>query len=210
MRFARLMNATQVRRAAFSSHAGTTHFVLNAVGLDRPGIISDITKVVTEANGNVGESRALKLGEHFTVMMLVALPQSDEVAVQEMFSPLKDMSISTFKTKDPLACNANVKIGYEGHFVLSGADHPGITHKVTALLAKHRFNIERLRTSDQEAPYGGTTLFHVEGIVNVLEPMPANFNIEAIRDELAVLGDSLNCDISLEDVADDELGYTVC
>jgi len=98
----------------------------------------------------------------------------------------------------------------EGHFVLSGADHPGITHKVTALLAKHRFNIERLRTSDQEAPYGGTTLFHVEGIVNVLEPMPANFNIEAIRDELAELGDSLNCDISLEDVADDELGYTVC
>jgi glycine cleavage system transcriptional repressor len=185
---------------------------VNAVGIDRPGIISDISKIVTDANGNVGESRALKLGEHFAVMMLIDLQDegNDEGTVQKMFMTLEDMNVSTFKTKDPAACVSGTKIGYQGHFVLSGADNPGITHKATSLLAHHRFNIERLKTSNQQAPHGGTTLFHVEGIVNVLEPMPSGFDIKTIRDELAELGNSLNCDIALDDITDsDELGNTV-
>jgi glycine cleavage system regulatory protein len=86
---------------------------VNAVGIDRPGIISDISKIVTDANGNVGESRALKLGEHFAVMMLIDLQDegNDEGTVQKMFMTLEDMNVSTFKTKDPAACVSGTKIG---------------------------------------------------------------------------------------------------
>ena len=97
----------------------------------------------------------------------------------------------------------------EGRLTLSGADNPGITHKVTSLLAKHGFNIANLKTSDEDAPFGGTTLFLLEGIVNVPEPLAAGFDIEAIRNELVELGESLNCDISLEEYADEEFGYSV-
>jgi len=205
------LNRAPVTRQLFGLQARFKHhYVLNAVGMDRPGIISDISRLVTGANGNVGESRALKLGEHFAVMMLIDLNESNEGAVQEMFATLQDMNVSTFKTKDPAACESEQKVGYEGRFVLRGADNPGITHKATSLLAKHRFNIESLSTRDEEAPHGGTTLFHVDGIVNVLEPIPSGFDINAIRQELEELGESMNCDIVLTDIDDDELGYTVC
>lgn len=48
--------------------------MINAVGQDRVGIVSDITGLVIQAGGNVGESQAAKLGSHFSLMMLVTVP----------------------------------------------------------------------------------------------------------------------------------------
>jgi len=177
---------------------------VNAVGLDRPGIVSDLTKFVTDASGNVGESRALKLGDHFTLMMLCSVPGSNEEKLRRAFDNAKDLHVTTFKTRDPKTIEVAQKVGYEGYFKLSGADNPGIAFKVTSLLAKHGLNISHLKTTDEEAPFGGTTLFLMEGIVNVPEALSAGFNIDKIRSELVELGDSLNCDVSLEDYSADE------
>ena len=49
--------------------------IINAVGTDRLGIVSDMTKYVTDVGGNVGESQAAKLGNYFSLMMLVQIPQ---------------------------------------------------------------------------------------------------------------------------------------
>jgi len=182
---------------------------VNAVGIDRPGIVSEISKFITDANGNVGESRALKLGEHFTLMLLCSVPASNEESIKKLFNEVKGLTITTFNTRDPASLEVTPKIGYEGHLKLSGADNPGITHKVTSLLAKHGFNIANLKTSDEDAPFGGTKLFLLEGIVNVPEPLAAGFDITTIRKELEDLGDSLNCDISLEECAEEEFGYSV-
>ena len=85
--------------------------VVNAVGLDRPGIVSEMTKVVTDADGNVGESRALRLGEHFTLMMLCSVPGTNEEKIQKMFGELEDLHITTFKTRDPASLEVTPKIG---------------------------------------------------------------------------------------------------
>jgi glycine cleavage system transcriptional repressor len=194
----------------FSTRKDQSFLVVNAVGLDRPGIVSDMTKVVTDANGSVGESRALKLGDHFTLMMLCSVPGSNEEKFRQVLDRVKDLHVTTFKTRDPETLELSQKVGYEGHFKLSGADHPGIAYKVTSLMAKHGLNISNLKTSDEDAPYGGTRLFQMEGIVTVPEGLSAGFNIDAIRDELVDLGDSLNCDVSLEDfTAEEEFGYSM-
>ena len=86
---------------------------------------------------------------------------------------------------------------------LSGADHPGIVHKIASLLAKHRLNIDDLETSDEIAPHGGTTLFLMKCSVNAIEPIPKDFNIADVKKDLEKLADSLNCDIELEDVHND-------
>ena len=51
-------------------------FIVNAVGLDRPGIVSEITQKVTQAGGNVGESQAVRLGDYFSLMMFVSAPSN--------------------------------------------------------------------------------------------------------------------------------------
>ena len=56
-----------------------------------------------------------------------------------------------------------------------------------------------MTTFEEEAPYGGTTLFHMHGKAIAYSPLPKGFDPSLIRDELHDLGDQMNCDISLDD-----------
>jgi predicted amino acid-binding ACT domain protein len=90
-----------------------------------------------------------------------------------------------------------------GDFSLSGADNPGIVHTMTSALARHGLSIDKLATDQQIAPYGGTTLFTMHGTVVRLGPLPKSFDIGRIKQELEELGDSLNCDVKMEDSVDE-------
>ena len=72
-------------------------------------------------------------------------------------------------------------------------------HKVTSFLAHNGLSVDKLETSDEIAPYGGTTLFKMKGIANALEPLAAGFDVEAIKSNLATLADELNCEITMTD-----------
>ena len=86
---------------------------------------------------------------------------------------------------------------------MEGASYPGIVHKVTALLAKHGLNISTMGTVEEIAPHGGTSLFKMRGIAHAFDPLPKSFDANSIREELHELGDSLNCDLTLKDVAEE-------
>ena len=89
-----------------------------------------------------------------------------------------------------------------GRFKLSGADNPGIVHKLTSALAGHRLTIANMKTQHEEAPFGGTEMFTVEGTSVAYEPLASNFEWTKIREELKELGDSLNCDIEFENITE--------
>jgi glycine cleavage system transcriptional repressor len=91
-----------------------------------------------------------------------------------------------------------------GKFMVEGADHPGIVHKVTSILCQNGLSIDKMETSDEISPHGGTILFKMKGRANALEPLASGFDVSIIKKELAEFGDSMNCDISMTDVADDE------
>jgi glycine cleavage system transcriptional repressor len=86
---------------------------------------------------------------------------------------------------------------------LAGADNPGIVHTITSAMASHGLSIERMETGQESAPMGGTTLFRMTGVCHAFDPLPAGFDSDAIRRELQALGDSLNCEVTMEDDADD-------
>ena len=179
--------------------------VLNAVGPDRPGIVSEFTKIVVDQGGNVGESQASRLGSHFGLMMLVKIPKSHSEALQTAVEGMAGMSTTCYSTGDPDAVEITPKVGYSGHFTLHGADNPGIVHKVTNILAKHRLNIDEMKAfEDKSAPNGGLSLFHMSGIATSPAPLANGFNSKVIREELEQLGDEMNCDITLEDMLDDK------
>ena len=90
-----------------------------------------------------------------------------------------------------------------GEFTLTGADHPGIAHKITSALAKSGLNIDKMETEQEIAPYGGTTLFKMRGTATALKPLPKAFDIVKIKENLEELGDSLNCDVHMEDTHDE-------
>lgn len=179
------------------------HIIVNAVGPDRVGIVSGLTKLVVDKGGNVGESQASKLGSHFGLMMLVSVPKASSSELQNAVKGIEGMSTTCFVTDDPHAVSSP-GTGYSGHFTLSGADNPGIVHKVTQVLVKYNLSIDEMKTFEESAPHGGTTLFFMSGVATSPAPLANGFDPNAIREELEELGDEMNCEIDLEDMQDDK------
>lgn len=185
----------------------TIDIIINAVGEDRLGIVSDISKIVIDCGGNVSESVAGRLGLHFSLMMLVTIPKSSYELIQKHILNVPDLDGAVFdaKTKGTkVTANKTPMIGYSGKFILEGADNPGIVHRVTTALAKNNLNIDSLHTEQELAPYGGSVLFKMSGIVVATAPLAKHFDIQKIKNELIDLGNSLNCDISLNDNIDEQ------
>jgi predicted amino acid-binding ACT domain protein len=74
--------------------------IINAVGSDRLGIVSDLTRYVTDVGGNVGESQAAKLGSHFALMMLVNVPENQVVALVDQLEEIEDITASVHLVKE--------------------------------------------------------------------------------------------------------------
>ena len=89
-----------------------------------------------------------------------------------------------------------------GKFELEGASYPGIVYNVTSVLTKHGLNIDTMGTVEEIAPHGGTHLFRMRGIAHLYKPVPKSFDPNKVREELREVGDSLNCEVTLEDVAE--------
>jgi len=71
--------------------------IINAVGQDRLGIVSDITGMVISNGGNVGESQAAKLGSHFSLMMLVDCPINKLDDLKSTLQSMQDMNAAIFE-----------------------------------------------------------------------------------------------------------------
>lgn len=85
---------------------------INTVGVDRPGIVADVTRIVTDKGGNVGESRAQLLGGHFSLMMLVEIQASEmEDLHNNLQSGVGGMTTTCFDAIDPRAVEVSPKIG---------------------------------------------------------------------------------------------------
>jgi len=87
--------------------------VVNAVGSDRPGIVSGVTKLVVNAGGNVGASQAAKLGSHFGLMMLISVPKSQSASLQSALAAMEGMSTTCYTTSDPRAVEITPRIACE-------------------------------------------------------------------------------------------------
>ena len=110
----RINTATQVTRRQFSTQDPHKYIVINSHGLDRPGIVADITQIVTDKGGNVGESQAQLLGGHFALMMLVQIRSSDIDSLnKQLQEDVEGMSTSVFDAISPKKAETSPKIGCE-------------------------------------------------------------------------------------------------
>jgi glycine cleavage system regulatory protein len=91
--------------------------IINAAGVDRLGIVSDVTGAVIEVGGNVGESVAGRLGpSYFSLMMLVSVPADQRDALQARVRTLPDLESAVFTvqpTNRTSSTKAHPQIGCE-------------------------------------------------------------------------------------------------
>lgn len=175
------------------------HVAVTAVGVDRPGIVAAVSQVLYEAGANVEDSRMALLGGHFSMMLIVAIPQGSDATTleQALATPARDLEL-VVAVRPVTEVAAEHAEGTPYIVRVYGADRPGIVARVSGLLAARRVNITDLATHvlDGEQPV----------YVMMLEVvMPAGADIPAIETDLKALAEQLGVDVSAEPIDTDTL-----
>ena len=142
------------------------HAVLSAVGPDRPGIVDRISALIHDAGGNIADSRMSILGDVFALVLLFSGSPAAVAKVKKSLGPVAKKLDLTW-TLRPAGKAAKGRAFLPYRLQVTGLDHPGIVHQVSAALAGQGVNVASLDTRLTAAPVSGSPLFVFEADLQV-------------------------------------------
>lgn len=171
---------------------GNHYLVISALGKDRPGIVKNLTRPVTEAGTNILDSRMTILGGEFAILMMVEGEEKSIATLEHGLPTLQEELGLTILTRRTDSQQTEQSIPYRVEVV--SLDHPGIVSHLAEFFSNRNINIQDLDTDSYRAAHTGTPMFSVGMTVNI----PAASAIAALRDEFLDFCDSLNLDATFE------------
>jgi len=120
--------------------------VITATGKDKPGLTTEITELIANANGNIIDIEAFSMRGLFAIFMIVDCRYMS-ISIESLRSYLMEMGkkIGLDFTIEPLATGRR-KTGKKLILLTTlGKDRPGIVAAVSRFLSQNNANIERIR-----------------------------------------------------------------
>ena len=165
--------------------------IIYANGKDRVGIISDITKEISNLGGNIETSKMIKLDQEFNMLVLISIDkQNIDLLEKNLLLHNDDLEIYIKKT-----LNKKTNLNNEYIFILKGADTEGIVHQCTSLFSNLKINIIDLETKIINAPITGAPLFYIKSIISI----PIESSIKNIQNQMLDLERKSNVKIKFEE-----------
>lgn len=171
-------------------------YLLVAGGIDRKGIVYNLTKILKEFNFNIEDSSMVLLRRTFSIIMLLtSYAKINEIVFQKqlcdfmnkynMTLDIKEISENEMKEYKP----SNVYI-----IKISGADKPGIVNEITDIILKNSGNIIGLDTKSSEnvRPHAYYMLLEVD--------LPTKINIKSFEGQLKKAGKKMGVVINMNKV----------
>jgi glycine cleavage system transcriptional repressor len=180
------------------------HAILTAIGVDRAGLVDEVSGYILDRGGNIEDSRMVNLRGQFAMMLLVG---GDEAVVRRIgdersrLEELSGLHVDVRPAPEPPKATSGGATGTVGaapqamplRFVATAVDRAGIVHRLSHLLREMNVNIESLDTRLTAAPYTGAPVFEVEAVLSV----PRGTPVSQLRQKLGAAGDELNMDWEL-------------
>lgn len=170
------------------------YLLITAVGPDRPGLVSALTGVLSEAGCNLEDASMTRLRSDFAMLVLAKIGSADPgVLKMRLESVGRDEGLEVFVRRiskedaEPPADEGKTFL-----IVVYGADHPGIVHGVTRLLAERGATITDLRTAvagTQEKPI---YIMQMEALA------PLDEDIDDFKVEMQKAGMELGVDVDVQ------------
>ncbi|MDQ3933816.1 MAG: amino acid-binding protein [Actinomycetota bacterium] len=171
------------------------HLAVTAIGRDRPGIVAAVSRVLLAHRANVEDSQMTILRGHFTMMLVVSLPEEADAGT--LRDDLEDVRTELDLEAVVLSPLAELDAAAEPvptHIVtLYGADHPGIVHAATSALAERGVDITDLAT--KLAGEGGDQP-PLYALMMEIAP-PPGLTEEELRAALTAVGEDQGVEVSL-------------
>src|SRR5580692_6024594 len=171
------------------------YLAVSAMGSDRPGMVHDLTRVISDCGGNIAESRMAALGTEFAMLLLVNGNWHALARIESELTRLAEtdgLSVHLKRT-EPKALRADM-LPYSIDIV--SLDQTGIVAGLSGFFASRGIDICEVSTRSYAAAHTGAPMFAVQMVVNV----PGKLHVAQLREEFMDLCDSLNLDAILEPV----------
>ena len=165
--------------------------IVTFIAHDRPGIVEQLSQVVTSHDGNWLESRMANLADMFAGVARVSVPPQRSGALTDALQSLQAEGFQL--TVRPAGVPPSAS-GPLMTFEVVGPDHPGIVHDLSRTIAGLGASVEEMETRIEGAPVGGGVLFHARTRVR----LPAGLSEEDFRDALEQRADALIVDIVID------------
>ncbi len=149
-------------------------YMLTLVGKDRPGIVAHVTAALFDGGCNLGESTMVRLGDDFTIMMMVEA-EGGARALEQLVAPVAE-SMGLHLHVDPIDGRLHRHLESDVQIVVYGADRPGIVARVTGALAEAGLNIVNLDTDVAGSDEAPLYVLRIDGV--------ATEGVEALRSAL--------------------------
>ena len=171
------------------------HAILTAIGVDRSGLVDEVSQFIYDRGGNIEDSRMVNLRGQFAMMVLVGGDESVIGKIRHEQSRLAETSGLQVEVRPtPAGPAASVAGGaLPFRFVGTAVDRTGIVHEISHLLRGLNVNIESLETRLTPAPYTGAPMFELEAVLSV----PRATQLSQLRQKLAGCCDEINMDWDL-------------
>lgn len=166
--------------------------VITALGADRPGIVDELSDVLTSRQLNIEDSRMSVLGGEFAILMLVSGSRDaieDFISKTPGFEESLKMRLLAKKTRKQEGAQTLVPYTVE----VVSIDHPGIVHDLANFFSKRQINIIDLDTERHPAAHTGTPMFAMHMTIGI----PADIPVSKLRDEFITMCDDLNLDAKM-------------
>ncbi|EEP59958.1 glycine cleavage system protein R [Sulfurihydrogenibium yellowstonense] len=171
------------------------HFIIVAIGEDKPGIVAKVTEILFKNGFNIEDSSMTRLNNEFTIMLIVKGDKSLEHLKQEFSQLEKEGLTIIIKEVSEDVINKPRKKLPIFNIAVYGSDKPGIVYKVSKLLADKGINISDLRTEKVNSLY----------IMFIESEFPEEVDILEFNREVEKLKQELDVDIEIENVETAEL-----
>ncbi len=167
--------------------------VFTFIGTDKPGMIRQLSEMVTDHGGNWLESRMNKLAGQFAGIVRVQVDAERAEALVDALTALSGQGLAVNVHTEPGEPAAETL--RQVHLDLIGYDHPGIVQELSRELVRQGINICEMNTNLTSAPMTGEALFTATAEIQV----PADTDLLQLNEILDRVANELAVDIALRD-----------
>lgn len=150
-----------------------SRYVVSVMAADRVGIVADVTGVIRNQGGNLGEISQTVVAGYFTMILTVTFPDcpSPEPVRQALLAvnPESPFEVGIRPMSDQTApAPRGVEEAEDRHYVLTavGPDRVGLVAEVTEYLRQKSINIEDLATRADSGQYTMILLLDIPPEIN--------------------------------------------
>jgi glycine cleavage system transcriptional repressor len=171
------------------------YLAVSALGVDRPGLVQEFTRAISDCGGTVSDSRLFALGGEFGLQMLVggnwhALARLET----ELARFCEAQAISLHLRRTGARPTREDHMPYTVDVV--SVDHPGILSGLSGFFAGRGIDISEVATRSYTAAQTGAAMFAVQMQISV----PTRLHVAQLREDFMDYCDRLNLDAILEPV----------